>query len=481
MNNSENKRITRQSKSSKDNNPSKQRSSNPKSTRSSKSSRSKSKSTNKSKRASSRSTHSNKSQGKSSARNQSKNKSASKKEKIQNSSRIESPRASSRRKSIRKDESISSSPENKESNIGLRRSSRNKLDQEINEKTRKHENPKREKSLISDKSNEKDKNKNQIEESKTNPRSNSKDNQANKRKANGISIDPNPNEIEENLVTRATSTKRFKLNEKERKSGEPSEKIEIQLSGSTSTRKTEPEVSNKKKVQGTRKKMNVEEESRKKSSFMKLLDIKVESIGNNFSMWRKIVVTDEMTFAKFARILVASFGWLGYWDWIFKINSSEILCPPDDPVDRQSNIQPNYYGDEIELKFFNLKVGDKLEFIYNTEDPWTHQITIEELNSVDTQAIQNAEDEKYMMTQHALVKEGKLSAPPDSFSMNDYEKAHEDFEKGEKEFAEWRRKFGEGFDIKFDKNKANEILKIYLYDETKLDSKFKDSDIFFKW
>ena len=239
----------------------------------------------------------------------------------------------------------------------------------------------------------------------------------------------------------------------------------------------------KKRVSGLKKKMNTEEVPRANRAHMRVFDLNIQIKGEKFIIFRNVYVNEKIELTKLARILTTSMGWLGIWDWTFKINNSIILCPPDDDSTRGITTPSRRYGDEVKFDSFNLKVGDKFEFIYNTKAPWTHEIVIEDLEIIDLPENGSIQDpEKSKRTQHAVVSIGNMTVPPDAMTKQDFDQVWEDYENGEKEFSKWKRKFGEAFDpAKFEKNRINDLLKIYLYDESQLDPKVKEADLFFKW
>jgi len=245
----------------------------------------------------------------------------------------------------------------------------------------------------------------------------------------------------------------------------------------------ETEVETKKKVSGIKKKMDTEEARRVNPRSMTVFDLNIQIKGSKFVIFRNVYITDKIKMTKLARIIVASMGWLGYWDWTFKINNDLVSCPPDDDDLREKPTTGRCYGDEIKLESFNLKVGDRFEFIYNTKAPWIHEIVIEGLENIDLHQNGNPQDvENAKIVQHAIVSIGNLAVPSDAITKQEYEQAWEDYENGEKEFSKWKKKLGETFDpAKFEKNKVNDSLKIHLYDESKIDPKVKESDSIFKW
>ena len=63
----------------------------------------------------------------------------------------------------------------------------------------------------------------------------------------------------------------------------------------------------------------------------------VEVKGINYNIHRKLMVTDEIPFTKFARIIVTAMGWAGWRNWEFQVNNMNIMVPPDDDADREKS------------------------------------------------------------------------------------------------------------------------------------------------
>lgn len=58
---------------------------------------------------------------------------------------------------------------------------------------------------------------------------------------------------------------------------------------------------------------------------IRILEITVQIKGVSFNILRKMMVTDEIPFTKFARIIVAGMGWAGVSNWEFNVNDMVIV------------------------------------------------------------------------------------------------------------------------------------------------------------
>lgn len=244
------------------------------------------------------------------------------------------------------------------------------------------------------------------------------------------------------------------------------------------------EKSNKKKIFGTNRN-SVSSATRSglvdRPPTIKILEVKVVNKGANYSIWRKLFITDEIKATQFARVIVASMGWMGYRDWEFEIHGLHIPVPPDDDDDREDETQTKRYADNVTFSEFNLQVNDKFSFSYGTDDnPWVHEITIEAVHDVDR--IPKSSSEKSLSVNHAVIITGMGACPRDDEHPKEFDKAMEAYHKNSEEFEKYLERLGETYDPNiFDKDDINKHLKIYLYDTTKMDAKLQEDDKFFKY
>ena len=239
----------------------------------------------------------------------------------------------------------------------------------------------------------------------------------------------------------------------------------------------------KKKVQGTRKRIATEEESVTTTAkeTMRILSIRVETKGRNFTIWRTIRTTDGINLTKMARIIVASMGWMGHYHWMFKFDGMEIHCPPEDEKERVSNV---LYADQLTLESYCLKPGDKFQFIYGEGHKWDHEVVVEDLEEINpresTTTARHAGRRK--LIDYAVVENAYCAVPNDEMSKEEFEKIVGEYENGEVESAKWKSNFGDNYDImKVDKEGINDKLKIYLYDDSMLEAHIRESDQYFPY
>ena len=264
------------------------------------------------------------------------------------------------------------------------------------------------------------------------------------------------------------------------------QKLEVIEDGIISSEFKKP--TNKKKVEGTNKKADkaasIAAQANQMSDLppeINVLEILVQVKGNGYSIWRKVLVSDEIYFTKFARIIVTAMGWMGYRDWAFKINNITIMVPPDDDDDREKETEFKKYADTVRVDSLSLKKDDKISFIYGVEEnPWVHEILVEGVHKVDRNPKNN--NEKSRSAIHGVVVTGMNSCPRDDFNPKDYEKAFDAFKKGTQEYKEWKDKLGDYFNPEaFDKEKINRDLKIHVYDDSNMDPELREEDKMFKW
>mmetsp|Transcript_11723 Transcript_11723/g.10181 ORF Transcript_11723/g.10181 Transcript_11723/m.10181 type:complete len:169 (+) Transcript_11723:721-1227(+) len=157
------------------------------------------------------------------------------------------------------------------------------------------------------------------------------------------------------------------------------------------------------------------------------MEVTVEVKGINYNIHRKLMVTDEIPFTKFARIIVTAMGWAGWRNWEFQVNNMNIMVPPDDDADREKSSSQRLYADEINVADVKLQTGDKFLFVYGADDhPWIHNIIIEKNHTVERST--KANNELGRAVNHGVVLTGLLRCPRDELHPSEFEQAIEAFE-----------------------------------------------------
>lgn len=97
-------------------------------------------------------------------------------------------------------------------------------------------------------------------------------------------------------------------------------------------------------------------------------------------VWRRLLVSDSITFEKFHKIIQASFGWHNYHLYQFSRNgygAHEIIGITDEYDDDDNPFYSKRDASAVRLSEIFGTVGEKYIYIYDFGDDWTHQITLE--------------------------------------------------------------------------------------------------------
>jgi hypothetical protein len=212
-----------------------------------------------------------------------------------------------------------------------------------------------------------------------------------------------------------------------------------------------------------------------KSPNIKILEVKVIVRGVNFSVWRTIYMTDEIPMTKAARILVTAMGWLGFRDWEFHVGNHYVIAPPDDPNDKEELSANKRYANEVDLSEYNLKKGDKFTFSYGEDQPWVHDVVVDNVHEIERNNPKTATD-KAKSVQNAVILVGAGCVPDDNWNSKEYDKIYDEWEKN------GHKSSSLNFDPeKFDKENMNRLLRIHLYDDSKMDPQMQLEDDLFKY
>jgi Plasmid pRiA4b ORF-3-like protein len=116
-------------------------------------------------------------------------------------------------------------------------------------------------------------------------------------------------------------------------------------------------------------------------------------------VWRRVIVSENITFDRFHKILQAAFGWENCHLYQFSANgwgSEHIYKIPDEEYDNDDAIE-----DSTSVKLSEIFSVPKQTFfyIYDFGDDWKHQIILEKIL-----------DEKII---NAICTEGKGACPPE--------------------------------------------------------------------
>lgn len=110
-------------------------------------------------------------------------------------------------------------------------------------------------------------------------------------------------------------------------------------------------------------------------------NIQLKGITNP-PVWRRVLVPDTFTFEKFHEVIQAAFGWddCHFFGFIGKTNKGNFdISIPDDFLDKFSR-QKTIDASKTKLKsFFTDRAIQKMCYIYDFGDNWTHIITLEDV------------------------------------------------------------------------------------------------------
>lgn len=167
------------------------------------------------------------------------------------------------------------------------------------------------------------------------------------------------------------------------------------------------------------------------------LTLKIQLKNIKPAIWRRVVVSDELTFHQLHHVLQISFGWSGTHLYKFDINGFEI--------ERENEFEPAELN-SVEVKLNNYPLEEKLSFDYTYDfgDDWEHKITIEKITELGPD--------------YPICLAGKRNAPPEDCGGG---WAYEDLmnkmklSKLPKELKEWLGDYELAF---FDLDETNDIL-----------------------
>lgn len=106
--------------------------------------------------------------------------------------------------------------------------------------------------------------------------------------------------------------------------------------------------------------------------------IKLEEI--NPSIWRRVVVPNHLSFFDLHLIIQVAMGWEDTHLYHFDYNGKHIL-----ESDKEGNL-PKKSDVDCEKLFLNnagINVGDKMMYVYDYGDSWTHTIEVEAITPIE--------------------------------------------------------------------------------------------------
>jgi hypothetical protein len=106
-----------------------------------------------------------------------------------------------------------------------------------------------------------------------------------------------------------------------------------------------------------------------------VLQMKVTLEDSKPPIWRRILVTDDLTFYKFHIILQAVMGWTNSHLHMFQLGGLLIGDPEVDETGELGFKNERKY----KLSQFNFEAGDKFVYEYDFGDSWRHKILVEKI------------------------------------------------------------------------------------------------------
>lgn len=127
----------------------------------------------------------------------------------------------------------------------------------------------------------------------------------------------------------------------------------------------------------------------------RLYQIKVTVQETDPPVWRRLLVRSDTTLLQMHRILQVAMGWKDYHLHEFRVGA--VLFGETDPDSgiRRISEKATFLADVLR------KVDDRLEYEYDFGDGWEHEIHLEEITELDSDAM------------HPIVVEGARACPPE--------------------------------------------------------------------
>jgi len=221
------------------------------------------------------------------------------------------------------------------------------------------------------------------------------------------------------------------------------------------------------------KKKNIEVKTKK------VLELKISVNHAKFSIWRKILVAEDIKFTKLARILTTSMGWTGYLKWEFSIKGDTLYV---DENNKLSAKQFKRLAHEMTIDYYKLQKNESFRFLYDIEKEvsWVHEVSVEEVHVITSET--SANSDKHKALSYAICGSGANHCPPDDVgSPQNYATGLEILmSKQPKEaYNKWVDYLGEDYNSEeFDPKGINNSLKLHSYDEQGLKRDAEDEDLF---
>ncbi len=180
-----------------------------------------------------------------------------------------------------------------------------------------------------------------------------------------------------------------------------------------------------------------------------VLQIKIILKDIKPSIWRRVLVKDDITFYQFHRIIQTVMGWEGYHLYGFDVYGEQI----GEKDDEWEDLFEIKNASSIKLSNYRFEPKTKFIYVYDFGDDWVHEILVEKVLQVEKGV------------KCPVCIKGKRNCPPEDvggpWGYEEFLEAISDPEHPEHEDTlEW---VGEGFDPEyFDLATTNELLERIL-------------------
>ena len=126
----------------------------------------------------------------------------------------------------------------------------------------------------------------------------------------------------------------------------------------------------------------------------KILQLKITLDGSKPPIWRRFLVSENITFHELHDIIQEIMGWSDYHLYQFTVNNLPILIPHEDYDDDYEDSR------KVKLKDFLNAERQKFGYLYDFGDSWDHRVVVERI-------MQKAGDKV------PICIDGKMACPPE--------------------------------------------------------------------
>ncbi len=185
-----------------------------------------------------------------------------------------------------------------------------------------------------------------------------------------------------------------------------------------------------------------------------LITLRIELVGTNPLVWRRITLDGRSSFAALHHVIQAAMGWHDAHLHQFRLNGRYIGVP--DP----ENDSPDWHTEDERKVFLNRVLTDDAVFtyLYDFGDGWEHRVLVEEYDDSDDLRFGDG---------NAWVDAGERACPPEDIGgvsgFHDFLEHLEDepYSDETKSLQEWA---GLDYDpARFDRQAANAAIKRLLW------------------